>query len=807
MLAALAFVGAFLVFLFLTSLQVPDPMADGARATASLDNETFAPTGQGDAVAAVPAETRRALLALATADGDYLGWRGQVVDADGGNVPGATVHLAGAAAPLSTVADAAGRFAMPWPGSDPDAFGTLFAQVEGRASLAVSTRPAQPARELRLQVLAGVSLAIRLHDEFTGASVAGVPVRVGGRDPAGSEWMGLGVSGADGRAAFHGLASSTAIVAVPANPVAGLEHRVEHALSAAGGDEVAVAVRRHASRLWLTARDAESGEPLPRATYSVLQRGPDGGWSLGATLPARRGGLDHSVLAQDRPMQVRVAADGYLPRDVNVRAEQTEELQVDLHRASEQLAQVLVGGRPAGPATLHWSFQPARWDWPDRSAAERLAPVVSGSVASALDGRARLPLLGSGAGQPEELVLRIEGPDGIVRDFGSLETGQIPEVAGHWQLEIAPAVAHVVFELVDQDGFPQAGVVVDGRAAPPPGQELPPLARTGTLHRDARAGGSRFQVTTGPNGRAEALLFAPADLLWAAGEDDARTGGRVDPPLEPGERRELRLVIPASKLAIAGRVFRADGQPADWTAGRVFALPVARLVSELREAAIGADGHFRFGNTLPGRWQVWVVREHAVSERLEVEAGREDLRLELQPTQPLLVRVFDARTGAVVAGAQVLLVGTAHESSLGTSAEGTARVDALPAVFPILRVRAEGYAAWADALESAIAAAGAAGELEVRLEPGRNVSVALADSPLRRQVRWVLRADLAAAHPLQHQRAFAAGSSTWFEPNAPTRTFQLQAYDQGMAPIGAPQVIPESAEDFELLWNLDEPPR
>jgi len=279
---------------------------------------------------------------------------------------------------------------------------------------------------------------------------------------------------------------------------------------------------------------------------------------------------------------------------------------------------------------------------------------VGAQVVTGEDGRFVLEDLPPGPGQLMAERAELAPGLGVAR---TLEAGEsIEEVV----LQL-PDGAHVEGRVVDQRGFPVAGVLVELRS------EREPWPRTFVANDDG---------TFSQNG------VLGVAVLTARPPEGASARERVE--VASGEGVEIELVLPTELHHLGGRVFDDEGYP---LAGAPVRLRSAQAATPFERVGFAEDdGTFFFGALPPPPWLLIVDDPRHLPLEREVEDG-DELEIRLGRGGTLMGRVVDAWTRAPTA-ATLALEGTLETREVWTDENGDWRLERLPLGEYTLRIEA-----------------------------------------------------------------------------------------------------------------------
>ena len=321
------------------------------------------------------------------------------------------------------------------------------------------------------------------------------------------------------------------------------------------------------------------------------------------------------------------------------------------------------------------------------------------------------------------------------------------------------------------------GAVVDGRDAPVAGAEVVAFAAPGATWLNpfeaerARAGATESDAQGG-----FALELEPA----RAHELEVRAAGYAPALLtELTGGMDVRVVL-ARAAALRGTVVDArDGAPVAGGAVRVF--HGAWTV----EVPVGTGGRFALDELVPGEVGLLALPERHDVPRYRAEevapGGTLEVTLEVEPGLVVEGRVTDARTGAAVAGAE-LVAGRGAWKRTTSGADGRYRLEGVEPVRPeVLLVSAAGYADAQLPVDPARADA-----FDVALEPGVAVVGRVVDSggdPVARgrAIAWTSGMLEGGGERAGHWGAVGAGGAFRIEGLDPALAYGLVVRSPGFA--------------------------
>lgn len=522
---------------------------------------------------------------------------GNVLDAAGGAIPGATVRRG----PIEAVAGADGAYTLCVPVGDAtlevggDGYGAIT------ATLAVSARLRRDFQLSPEGVLTG--RAVRADD---GSPVGGALVSVA---VSGERFPGMAASGGaaakaatddHGRFRIAGLLPGRRQVSATA---AGLRATSIDVLVEAGEAredvELALGTTTTMSGIVLD----ERGKPVEGA--SVALSDPDQGWRrLGEELTAVSQGDGAFVVDGVPPGDYDVAVYPYRrvdrarPPALNVPAGGVDGVELVVTRGSTISGVVTRGGRPIGGARVY-----VRGRGSEQSVSE-------------IDGRFRLRAI-----EPGDHRLYAESiQDGAFTNGPVVRVNAGNDVTGvTLELDLAGAISGVV---VDQRGAPVAGAYLSVRLVKGNDFGEATTADDGSFAIGALSGGGEYAVTIRAS-KQSSLRYQPV-----SGGEHPRV------PVADGSSRVegLRFAVKVDRLQISGRVVDDRGQALpDVT---VEAHPEGErgfAMGALPSAVSDADGHFLISDLVAGGYYL-AARAGNGAEALPaapVDAGTRDARLVL----------------------------------------------------------------------------------------------------------------------------------------------------------------------------------
>jgi len=817
------FSAAFFVLLFLAFFQ------DGSSRPAAASPSGALPASAPDPAAGprpAPLETSAADPSSAretvsvpkgspASEGVFFGWRGVVLLPDGTPAAGARVLARSNAQSAWARADEQGSFRLPW--RKEKGFPTVAIRPEKQGFLGqlLFESPGQPATQVTLHLRGGrTPVVVHVVDHRDDSPVAGVVVILDiPEDESGSPWIASATSDREGLARLYVPEAGPFQVFTGLNPVAESVESSDHVLKeGAGSLELTLRVRVLPSRIRLLARDAASGLPLADAVFQIARK--DGS---GRVLPATRGLLDFRVPEKDRPARILVRAAGHDPCEVILPEEFAEVFPVDLPALQTHPVLVTREGRPTGPFTLEWSWEPDLVYGPVvlRGGSESFwnQPLsrIRGRTETKRDGSADLPVPTAKNGDPLPLSLVVRAPDGSEeRVLPNFLGSEMPELGGRWLIELHPETGRVIVEVAGDRGIPLAGyqVIVQVKPVPDGLEELgygsisPPKVDWNTRIQAGLAG----KAVTGADGRTAFDLRAPGRLSWQVRQGSWETHGEESESLHPGEERLVRVVRPLGS-DLSGIVVGADGRPP----GKEVHVTVEKAGRDPSEwnllnlyVRLNPDGTFRVKDLAPGRYRIAAQAGSAIRARTELAfPATREVRLELPPNCGLAVLVVDAETGDPIPQATVEVASRLGTRKGSTDGQGHAAFADLAELALSVKVTAPAHAVWLEDYPAGPPPESA--ELRVALDPGRTliVEVELPQGAPHPPAAWRLE-ELPPDHPAQRSIRILRDGKQVFLQGIPIRALTLRALDAEGRPLDPPLKIPAGTLGQRLTWSPGE---
>ncbi len=776
-----------------------DPVADTGPAAAADPEPTLEPP-----------EGERELLPEPTPlpvaiDDDFYGWIGQVTLPDGSPAVGALVEVFAYPVVRSFRTDADGRYRAEWSEAAPwDISDNLSAIHQGLWSRRVrELPPARPAARADFPLAEGLPIDVEVVDQRTGAPAAGVRLYAYQDSD-----LAFGLTGADGRLRLHAPRAGVVKVGVDWN---GSGNGGEQQERLVGPDLPVPSLRfevlPYADRIELHTVDAETGALLTEARYSLVPMGSPAaadGFPQHRELPSEGGALAYEAPEEERPVVLLVEAPGYRARNVYVAEQGAAPLQVPLDRAETMRARVTVRGEaPGAPCRIRWVWRPSELtlsagpEDEENSSGFRPDGHVRGEAITDEMGFTELPFRPHEDRFPDFPHLWVEGPDGLQRYFGKLNTDQLGEEP--WRFELDPDRATVEVRATNISGAPVADLQV--------------MVEITRWKLDDPWGMANYQYgedmdsvwladrgRTGADGKLLLQVLAGTGFEWKATLPGHSFDGRVAEPLQRDEVRVLELTPPGPETVIAGRVLFADGRPVDDTIriGLWAEAPDGGRAKDV--SSTGADGRFHFYGLPPGSYRVhygappfgpWLGDFAATT-------GSEDLEVILPPLQDLVVRAVDARTGGPIDSFRATLRGA--DWSRQTSSIGDSLIDKhFGALWEEITLHRDGYQAQTVDLRTLPPSRKAM--LEVALEPARTVHLVLVDEQ-GRPVDWdSVLLHLPDGEP-EEPGEWDDEEVGWIWRSAPFHPLRLQFVDEEGEPLSRVHEIPAGEAKVRLKFTV-----